>query len=104
MSTEEVQRLHRTLADMGERCQEIRRAIRGDWGRIESDEVVGAATLYHLHVIGEAATSRLPEWFKGAHAEINWRGWAHFRHLTTHGYDRIDLGPLCLEGATEDRR
>jgi uncharacterized protein with HEPN domain len=49
-------------------------------GPIVSDEVVGAATLYHLHVIGEAATSRLPEWFKAAHPEIDWQGWARFCH------------------------
>lgn len=79
-----------TLADIRERCEAIGRATGGQATRILEDEVVAAAVLYHLHVIGEA-TTRLSEAFRKSHPEIGWSGWRGFRIVSTHHYDKIDL-------------
>ena len=79
-----------TLVDIRERCLAIDRATRSIPARIQDDEVVAAAVLYHLHVIGEA-TTRLSDEFKRRHPEIGWSGWRGFRIISTHHYDKIDL-------------
>jgi uncharacterized protein with HEPN domain len=80
-----------SLGDIRERCLAIGRATRGNPASIQDDEVVAAAVLYHLHVIGEA-TTRLSDEFKERHPEIGWSGWRGFRIVSTHHYDKIDLG------------
>lgn len=78
------------LANIKERCEAISRATGGQADRILNDEVVAAAVLYHLHVIGEA-TTRLSEAFRKRHPEIGWSGWRGFRIVSSHHYDTIDL-------------
>jgi uncharacterized protein with HEPN domain len=80
-----------SLVDIRERCMAIDRATRGNPGSIQDDEVVAAAVLYHLHVIGEATTP-LSDEFRKRHPEIGWSGWRGFRIVSTHHYDKIDLG------------
>ena len=75
------------LVDIKERCAAISRATGGQADRILNDEVVAAAVLYHLHVIGEA-TTRLSKAFRKSHPEIGWSGWRGFRIVSSHHYDR----------------
>jgi len=66
------------------------RATGGQVDRILNDEVVAAAVLCHLHVIGEA-TTRLSGAFRKSHPEIGWSGWRGFRIVSSRHYDTIDL-------------
>ncbi|MBI3331226.1 MAG: DUF86 domain-containing protein [Candidatus Omnitrophica bacterium] len=55
-----------------------------------NDEKTADAVVRNLEVVGEAA-HRLPEQFKGQHAEITWPQIIGLRHRIVHDYFGIDL-------------
>ena len=54
------------------------------------DEVLQAAVLHHLTVIGEAA-NRLPQEFKDRHPDVPWHRIVGLRHRVVHDYFDVDL-------------
>ena len=81
--------LYERLCDIKERCEQLVEDLRGDPGSVSTDRVLAKAVLYDLHVIGEACGALADE-FQLRHPEVNWKGWADFRNLTTHQYWRAD--------------
>jgi len=51
------------------------------------------ATIYAYQVIGEIA-KRLPETFRVAHPDIDWRKLIGFRDFLAHNYDKILVGSM----------
>jgi len=81
--------LYERLCDIKERCEQLVEDLQGDPGSVSNDRVLAKAVLYDLHVIGEACGA-LPDELQSRHPEVNWKGWADFRNLTTHQYWRAD--------------
>lgn len=79
------------LSDIKDHCEQLVQDLRGNPARALQDRVLGKAALYDLHVIGEACGA-LPPDLKARHPEVDWKGWADFRNLTTHVYWRADVG------------
>jgi uncharacterized protein with HEPN domain len=52
--------------------------------------MVQDAVIRNFEVIGETA-KRIPEQFRGVHAEIPWRLMAGFRDVLIHDYEGVDL-------------
>lgn len=55
------------------------------------DEVVQAAVLRWLGIMGEAA-SRVSAELREAHPSVPWRAIVGFRNVVVHGYDHVDIG------------
>lgn len=81
--------LYERLSDIKERCEQLVEDLHGIPGSVSNDRVLAKAVLYDLHVIGEACGA-LPDELKARHPEVDWKGWADFRNLTTHAYWRAD--------------
>jgi uncharacterized protein with HEPN domain len=81
--------LYERLCDIKERCEQLVEDLHGDRGSVSNDRILAKAVLYDLHVIGEACGA-LPDELRLRHTEVNWKGWADFRNLTTHQYWRAD--------------
>ena len=64
------------------------------------DEVLPAAILHHLMVIGEAI-SRLPIDLRDRHPEVPWRQIIAIRHRIVHAYFDLDW-QILWDTATED--
>ena len=64
------------------------------------DEVLPAAILHHLMVIGEAI-SRLPIDLRDRHPEVPWRQIIAIRHRIVHSYFDLDW-QILWDTATED--
>jgi uncharacterized protein with HEPN domain len=54
------------------------------------DEKEQVWVIYHLQIIGEAA-SRLSQEFRSGHPEIPWEQMIGMRHVLVHGYFQVDL-------------
>jgi uncharacterized protein with HEPN domain len=70
-------------------CEQLVEDLHGDPNSVSNDRVLAKAVLYDLHVIGDACGA-LPAELQLRHPEVNWKGWADFRNLTTHQYWRAD--------------
>jgi uncharacterized protein with HEPN domain len=57
---------------------------------MDSDRLLGLATLQLLLILGESA-SRVSEAFREAHAEIPWAQIIALRNRLIHGYDTVDF-------------
>ena len=60
------------------------------WEKFAADEILQAATLHVLQVIGEAA-SKVSEDTREAHPEIPWQQIVGLRHRLVHDYPRVEL-------------
>lgn len=60
------------------------------WQKFAADEVLQAATLHVLQVIGEAA-GKVSEHTREAHPEIPWQQIVGLRHRLVHDYPRVEL-------------
>ncbi|MGH7882531.1 MAG: HepT-like ribonuclease domain-containing protein [Candidatus Dormibacteraceae bacterium] len=78
------------LADIKERIENLIEDLGGDPSLMLSSRIHGMGALYYLHTLGEACTA-LPEELRNRYPEISWRGWKHFRNLTSHQYWATDL-------------
>ena len=58
--------------------------------RFLADEMLQAATLHALQILGEAAAKVSPE-FRATHPEIPWERIVGLRHRLVHDYPRIEL-------------
>jgi uncharacterized protein with HEPN domain len=57
---------------------------------LQQDEVLQAAMLHYLQVIGEACRA-LSETFQCQHQDVKWAEIIGFRHILVHHYFKIDL-------------
>jgi len=72
-------------------CQDIAFFLQGkNRNDLENNEMLQAAVLRKLEVIGEVA-KRLSDAFKTRHAVIPWKNWAGLRDRLIHGYDDVNL-------------
>jgi uncharacterized protein with HEPN domain len=79
------------LADILESAQKIGRYTTGmRFEEFHKDEKTLDAVARNFEIIGEAA-GRLPEEFRSAHPEIDWRRMRGFRNRIVHDYFGIDV-------------
>jgi len=82
------------LDDIREACQAIARfADEADPAAFTTDELLVAAVLYQLTIIGEAA-GHLPDALKAGHAHIPWAEVVGMRNVLVHEYFRVDADIL----------
>ncbi len=87
MSFEPRDYVHHILAE----TEYLLRASEGlDLEAFLSDETLRRALVRILEIIGEAAKN-LPESFRAAHPQVEWRSMARMRDRLIHGYDTVDL-------------
>jgi uncharacterized protein with HEPN domain len=78
------------LKDILSACRRIEAIVAGtDEDSFLKDEVLPAAVLHHLTVIGEAI-SRLSLELRGRHPEVPWRQIIAVRHRIVHAYFDLD--------------
>ncbi|MBE0660743.1 MAG: DUF86 domain-containing protein [Bryobacteraceae bacterium] len=65
-----------------------------------ADEVLPAAVLHHLTVIGEAINRLSPE-LRDRHPEVPWRQIVSVRHRIVHAYFDLDLQIVWTAAAAE---
>jgi len=81
--------------------QQNRRDCRDDLGRsFLRDEVLTAAVLHHLTVIGEAI-SRLSVELRGRYPDVPWRQIIGVRHRIVHAYSDLDW-QILWDAAIDD--
>src|SRR5262245_52827209 len=74
------------LQDIIEACDMIQTFLEGlEASTFLTSELHKAATLQKLTVIGEAA-ARLPQAFREAHPQVEWRDIVTFRNIAVHAY------------------
>jgi len=78
------------LLDISEAIEKIERYSSIDKDRFAGDELIQTWMVYHLQVIGEAA-SQLSAELRARHPGIPWRAMAAMRHALVHAYFRVDL-------------
>ena len=62
---------------------------------IDTDEMLEAAIIRWMEVLGEAAR-RVPDEFRERYPHVPWRQTTDLRNVLIHDYDTIDLGLLWL--------
>ena len=67
---------------------------------LDTDRILGLATLRCLEIIGEAA-SRIPESVRQQHPQITWAQIIGMRNRLVHGYDLVDYD-IIWNTVTED--
>lgn len=81
-----MRREHLYLQDIVEACDMIQTFLGGlDASTFLTSELHKAATLQKLTVIGEAA-ARLPQAFREAYRQVEWRDIVAFRNIAVHAY------------------
>lgn len=101
MSTvERGDRLNATLADLGEFLAKARRLVAKGKAAYDADETLQLAAEAILHRLGEAVV-RLPESYRDAHPDVEWRKIRGMRNIVAHDYGRIDPELLWVALAKE---
>ena len=96
-----MRREHLCLQDILEACDLIQTFLAGlDASAFLASELHKAATLLKLTVIGEA-TARLPQAFREAHPQVEWRDIVAFRNIAVHAYFAVQWG-IVWATATDD--
>ena len=91
MSGDELDRLPAILADIARFANTARRvADRGHARFVDPDDDDQRRIARSLVVDLSAAADRLPESFRDAHPEIDWRGIRAVRNFIAHDYDGTD--------------
>ena len=81
-----MRREHLYLQDILEACDMIQAFLEGlDASTFLASELHKAAILQKLTVIGEAA-ARLPQVFREAHPQVEWRDIVAFHNIAVHAY------------------
>ncbi len=78
------------LADILEAIDAVRRHMPGSEEELLADEVLQAAILRWVQIVGEAANGVSDE-LRGRHPEVPWRKIVDMRNLVAHGYRDVDL-------------
>jgi len=78
------------LLDIVEAIEKIERYSNIDRAVFDRDELIQTWMVYHIQVIGEAAT-QLSEEIRAQRPDIPWRAIAAMRHALVHAYFRVDL-------------
>ncbi|NOX63794.1 MAG: DUF86 domain-containing protein [Chloroflexi bacterium] len=78
------------LRDMLDAIEKIESHVGEDRTAFEEDELLQVWVIYHLQIIGEAA-SRLSDEVWERHPEIPWKQIVGMRHILVHHYFGIDL-------------
>ena len=88
------------LLDMLEAIEKINARTMGDKGLFERDEVIQVWALYHIQLIGEAA-SRLSESLRNNNPHVPWPDIVAMRNVIVHHYFGIDLDQIW-DAITDD--
>ncbi len=82
------------LDDIAEACAAVERfCATADAGKLATDELLVAALLYQIAVIGEAA-GHLPDAWKRDTPEVPWSEVVTMRNVLIHEYFRVDADVL----------
>jgi uncharacterized protein with HEPN domain len=96
-----MRREHLYLQDILEACDLIQSfLVELDASTFLASELHKAAILQKLTVIGEA-TARLPQAFREAHPQVEWRDIAAFRNIAVHAYFAVQWD-IVWATATDD--
>ncbi len=96
-----MQREHLYLQDIIEASDMIQTFLEGmDVSTFLASELYKAAILQKLTVIGEAA-ARLPQVFREAHPQVEWRDIVAFRNIAVHAYFAVQWD-IVWATATDD--
>jgi uncharacterized protein with HEPN domain len=87
------------LRDILAACERIRKITEASAG-FASDEIITAAVLHHLTVIGEAV-ARLPQETRDRHPQVPWRSITVVRNRIVHAYFDLDWD-IIRETAVSD--
>lgn len=78
------------LLDILEAIDKIEQRVSGNIDDFADDDMQQVWVLYHLQIIGEAA-SKLSAGIKSKHLEVPWDQLVGMRHVLVHGYFQVDL-------------
>jgi uncharacterized protein with HEPN domain len=81
------------LLDMLEAIEKIEARTMSDKGLFEHDEVIQVWSLYHIQIIGEAA-SRLSESLRASYPHVPWPDIIAMRNVIVHHYFGVDLDQI----------
>jgi len=81
------------LAQILERIQQIERFTKDGRDAFFAEEIIQAAVIRNLEVIGEAANRVSPE-YQAEHPELPWRGMVTLRNVLIHEYEGIDINEV----------
>jgi len=96
-----MRREHLYLQDILEACDMIQAFLEGlDASTFLASELHKAAILQKLTVIGKAA-ARLPQVFREAHPQVEWRDIVAFRNIAVHAYFAVQWD-IVWATATDD--
>lgn len=78
------------IEDMLQAIERISRHVQGGRAVFERDEVLQYFVVYHLIVLGEAA-SKVPDDFRRCYPDVPWDSIRGMRHILVHDYFRVAL-------------
>jgi uncharacterized protein with HEPN domain len=81
------------LLDILEAIEKVEERIGGDKALFQHDEVVQVWALYHIQIIGEAA-SRVSESLRIRYAHVPWQDIVAMRNVIVHQYFGVDLDQI----------
>lgn len=87
------------ILDILEAIEKIEKYTGGGQAAFERDELVQIWVIYHLQIIGEAA-SKISDDVRGEYSGVPWRKMIGMRNLLVHGYFGVDA-TCCLVGGGE---
>ena len=84
------------VQQMRDNAQRVLTTMRGRLrSDLETDEMLEAALIRWMEVIGEAAR-RIPQEFRARYPHVPWQDTTDLRNVLFHDYDTVDLDELWL--------
>ena len=84
------------VQQMRDNAQRVLTTMRGRLrSDLETDEMLEAALIRWMEVIGEAAR-RIPQEFRARYPHVPWQDTTDLRNVLIHDYDTVDLDELWL--------
>ena len=84
------------VQQMRDNAQRVLTTMRGRRrSDLETDEMLEAALIRWMEVIGEAAR-RIPQEFRARYPHVPWQDTTDLRNVLIHDYDTVDLDELWL--------